>query len=90
MLPNTNPTNVHIWLKMNNLNKWTESKQRARHCPTAVGVVYMHDDSESVEDSFTIQLTDGRHHVLKQVTVKVLQVNDEKPQLTRLDQHFPV
>uniref|UniRef100_A0A3P9C444 Fras1 related extracellular matrix 1a n=1 Tax=Maylandia zebra TaxID=106582 RepID=A0A3P9C444_9CICH len=59
------------------------SKQRARHCPTAVGVVYVHDDSESVEDSFTIQLTDGRHHVLKQVTVKVLQVNDEKPQLTR-------
>lgn len=54
-----------------------------------MGVVYVHDDSESVEDSFTIQLTDGRHHVLKQVTVKVLQVNDEKPQLTRLDQHFP-
>lgn len=53
-----------------------------------MGVVYVHDDSESVEDSFTIQLTDGRHHVLKQVTVKVLQVNDEKPQLTRLDQHF--
>uniref|UniRef100_A0A3Q2V9Z3 Fras1 related extracellular matrix 1a n=1 Tax=Haplochromis burtoni TaxID=8153 RepID=A0A3Q2V9Z3_HAPBU len=49
----------------------------------AVGVVYVHDDSESVEDSFTIQLTDGRHHVLKQVTVKVLQVNDEKPQLIR-------
>ncbi|XP_006810522.1 FRAS1-related extracellular matrix protein 1-like, partial [Neolamprologus brichardi] len=49
----------------------------------AVGVAYVHDDSESVEDSFTIQLTDGRHQVLKQVTVKVLQVNDEKPQLIR-------
>lgn len=59
----------------------------ARHCPTDVEVLYVHDDSESVEDSFTIQLTDGRHRVLKQVMVKVLQVNDEKPRLIRWDQH---
>ncbi|XP_030579126.1 FRAS1-related extracellular matrix protein 1a isoform X2 [Archocentrus centrarchus] len=46
-------------------------------------LMYMHDDSENMEDSFTIQLTDGRHRLLKQVMVKVLQVNDERPQLIR-------
>ncbi|CAI5682307.1 unnamed protein product [Oreochromis niloticus] len=46
-------------------------------------VMYVHDDSESAEDSFTMQLTDGRHQVLKQVMVKVLRVNDEKPHLIR-------
>lgn len=51
-------------------------------------VMYVHDDSESAEDSFTMQLTDGRHQVLKQVMVKVLRVNDEKPHLIRLDQHL--
>ena len=40
-------------------------------------LMYMHDDSENMEDSFTIQLSDGRHQLHRQVMVKVLPVNDE-------------
>lgn len=47
--------------------------------------MYMHDDSENIEDSFTIQLTDGRHQLHRQVMVKVLPVNDEEPRIIRLD-----
>ncbi|XP_008304842.1 FRAS1-related extracellular matrix protein 1-like [Stegastes partitus] len=46
-------------------------------------VMYMHDDSENMEDSFTIQLTDGRHQLHRQVMVKVLPVNDEEPRVIR-------
>ncbi|XP_053199816.1 FRAS1-related extracellular matrix protein 1a [Scomber japonicus] len=46
-------------------------------------VMYMHDDSENMDDSFTIQLTDGRHQLNKQVMVKVQSVNDEKPHVIR-------
>lgn len=45
--------------------------------------MYMHDDSENTEDSFIIQVSDGRHQLQRQVTVKVLPVNDEKPQVIR-------
>ncbi|XP_031730137.1 FRAS1-related extracellular matrix protein 1a isoform X2 [Anarrhichthys ocellatus] len=44
-------------------------------------LMYMHDDSENKEDSFTIQLTDGRHQLQRQVMVKVLPVNDEEPRV---------
>ncbi|XP_056298988.1 FRAS1-related extracellular matrix protein 1a [Pseudoliparis swirei] len=46
-------------------------------------LMYMHDDSENTEDSFIIQVSDGRHQLQRQVTVKVLPVNDEKPQVIR-------
>uniref|UniRef100_A0AAQ5ZHE3 FRAS1-related extracellular matrix protein N-terminal domain-containing protein n=1 Tax=Amphiprion ocellaris TaxID=80972 RepID=A0AAQ5ZHE3_AMPOC len=46
-------------------------------------VMYMHDDSENMEDSFTIQLTDGRHKLHRQVMVKVQPVNDEEPRVNR-------
>ncbi|XP_041821251.1 FRAS1-related extracellular matrix protein 1a [Chelmon rostratus] len=46
-------------------------------------LMYMHDDSENMEDSFTIRLTDGRHHLHRQVMVKVLPVNDEEPRVIR-------
>ncbi|XP_059211374.1 FRAS1-related extracellular matrix protein 1a [Centropristis striata] len=46
-------------------------------------LMYMHDDSENMEDSFTIQLTDGRHQLQRQVMVKVLSVNDEEPHVIR-------
>ncbi|XP_037613686.1 FRAS1-related extracellular matrix protein 1a isoform X1 [Sebastes umbrosus] len=46
-------------------------------------LMYMHDDSENTEDSFTIQLTDGRHQLQRQVMVKVLPVNDEEPRVIR-------
>ncbi|KAJ0055746.1 hypothetical protein NL108_011334, partial [Boleophthalmus pectinirostris] len=48
-----------------------------------LGLMYMHDDSENMEDSFTIQLTDGKHKLQKQVMVKVLPVNDQEPQVIR-------
>ncbi|XP_044197505.1 FRAS1-related extracellular matrix protein 1a [Thunnus albacares] len=46
-------------------------------------LMYMHDDSENMDDSFTIQLTDGRHQLHRQVMVKVLPVNDEEPNVIR-------
>ncbi|XP_070711353.1 FRAS1-related extracellular matrix protein 1a [Pempheris klunzingeri] len=46
-------------------------------------LMYMHDDSENMEDSFTVQLTDGRHQLHRQVVVKVLPVNDEEPRVIR-------
>ncbi|XP_040887458.1 FRAS1-related extracellular matrix protein 1a [Toxotes jaculatrix] len=46
-------------------------------------LMYMHDDSENMEDTFTIQLTDGRHQLHRQVMVKVLPVNDEQPRTIR-------
>lgn len=51
--------------------------------------MYMHDDSENMEDSFTIQLTDGKHRLQRQVMVKVLPVNDEEPRVIRFDFHLP-
>ncbi|XP_077444873.1 FRAS1-related extracellular matrix protein 1a isoform X2 [Stigmatopora argus] len=46
-------------------------------------VAYAHDDSENLEDSFTVELTDGRHKIQRRVTVEVLPLNDEKPHLIR-------
>uniref|UniRef100_A0A6Q2YFW8 C-type lectin domain-containing protein n=1 Tax=Esox lucius TaxID=8010 RepID=A0A6Q2YFW8_ESOLU len=46
-------------------------------------IVFMHDDSETLKDSFTVQLTDGRHTVQEAVHVHVLPVNDERPWLLR-------
>ncbi|XP_073331288.1 FRAS1-related extracellular matrix protein 1a [Pagrus major] len=46
-------------------------------------LMYVHDDSENTEDSFTIQLTDSRHHLHRQVMVKVVPVNDEEPRVIR-------
>ncbi|XP_069576815.1 FRAS1-related extracellular matrix protein 1-like isoform X3 [Brachyistius frenatus] len=48
-----------------------------------IDLMYMHDDSENMEDSFTIQMTDGKHLLYRQVMVKVLPVNDEEPCVIR-------
>lgn len=48
-------------------------------------LMYMHDDSESVEDTFTVQLTDGNHQVQRLVAVKILPQNDEQPRVIRWD-----
>ncbi|XP_060686405.1 FRAS1-related extracellular matrix protein 1b isoform X1 [Hemiscyllium ocellatum] len=42
-------------------------------------LMYMHDDTETLKDSFTIQLTDGKHAVQETVHVSIILVNDEKP-----------
>ncbi|XP_048395823.2 FRAS1-related extracellular matrix protein 1b isoform X1 [Stegostoma tigrinum] len=42
-------------------------------------LMYMHDDTETLKDIFTIQLTDGKHTVQETVHVSIILVNDEKP-----------
>ncbi|KAG7327532.1 hypothetical protein KOW79_009138 [Hemibagrus wyckioides] len=46
-------------------------------------IMYMHDDTETREDTFTMQLTDGRHAVQGTAWVHILPVNDEKPRLIK-------
>lgn len=46
-------------------------------------LMYVHDDSESEQDGFIVQLSDGKHQLQKDVRVKVLPVNDEEPQIIR-------
>ncbi|KAM9330675.1 FRAS1-related extracellular matrix protein 1 [Gastrophryne carolinensis] len=46
-------------------------------------LAYMHDDSENLEDSFTIQLSDGIHQVQKTIFVTISGINDETPVLTK-------
>ncbi|XP_027739549.1 FRAS1-related extracellular matrix protein 1 [Empidonax traillii] len=46
-------------------------------------LMYMHDNSENLTDSFKIQLSDGKHKVLRTISVKVIPVNDEKPLLRK-------
>ncbi|XP_024650907.2 FRAS1-related extracellular matrix protein 1 isoform X3 [Macaca nemestrina] len=50
---------------------------------TGMRLTYMHDDSESLADDFTIQLSDGKHKILKTISVEVTPVNDEKPMLSK-------
>lgn len=64
------------------INQW-------HHWLSGADLMYMHDDSENMEDSFTIELTDGKHRLQRQVMVKVLPVNDEEPRVIRLDFHLP-
>uniref|UniRef100_A0A3P8UIS6 Fras1 related extracellular matrix 1b n=1 Tax=Cynoglossus semilaevis TaxID=244447 RepID=A0A3P8UIS6_CYNSE len=44
-------------------------------------IMYMHDDTETLEDAVALQLTDGVHTVRGTTRVTVLPVNDEKPRL---------
>ncbi|KAG7487845.1 hypothetical protein MATL_G00027620 [Megalops atlanticus] len=46
-------------------------------------IIYMHDDTETLKDAFTMQLTDGRHTVQGTARVRILPVNDEKPRLLK-------
>ncbi|XP_062985314.1 FRAS1-related extracellular matrix protein 1 [Elgaria multicarinata webbii] len=46
-------------------------------------LMYMHDDSDSLADGFSIQLSDGKHKVSKTISVEVIPVNDEKPVLSK-------
>ncbi|XP_005581754.3 FRAS1-related extracellular matrix protein 1 isoform X1 [Macaca fascicularis] len=50
---------------------------------TGMRLTYMHDDSENLADDFTIQLSDGKHKILKTISVEVTPVNDEKPMLSK-------
>ncbi|XP_063107425.1 FRAS1-related extracellular matrix protein 1 isoform X3 [Cavia porcellus] len=46
-------------------------------------LTYVHDDSESLADDFSIQLSDGKHEILRTISVEVTPVNDEKPTLSK-------
>ncbi|CAJ0938503.1 unnamed protein product [Ranitomeya imitator] len=46
-------------------------------------IVYTHDDTETRQDRFLVQLTDGKHTVQETLHVHITPVNDEKPQLIR-------
>lgn len=46
-------------------------------------LAYAHDDSESSADNFVIQLSDGKHKILKTVSVSITPVNDETPTLSK-------
>ncbi|KAA0712127.1 FRAS1-related extracellular matrix protein 1 [Triplophysa tibetana] len=46
-------------------------------------IMYMHDDTETLKDAFTIQLTDGGHTVQRTACVRIIPVNDEKPRLLK-------
>ncbi|KAF6124411.1 FRAS1 related extracellular matrix 1 [Phyllostomus discolor] len=46
-------------------------------------LAYVHDDSENLADDFTIQLSDGKHKILRTISVEVTPVNDAKPILTK-------
>ncbi|KAK2495096.1 hypothetical protein MC885_000941 [Smutsia gigantea] len=49
-----------------------------------MSLMYVHDGTESFADDFTIQLSDGKHKILKTISVEVTPVNDEKPTLSKV------
>lgn len=55
----------------------------SHHWLSGMNLMYIHDDSENMEDTFTIQLNDGRHQIQQQVAVKILPRNDEEPHVIR-------
>ncbi|XP_007954416.1 FRAS1-related extracellular matrix protein 1 [Orycteropus afer afer] len=50
---------------------------------TGMRLLYVHDDSETLADDFTIQLSDGKHKIIKTISVEVTPVNDQKPMLSK-------
>lgn len=50
-----------------------------RHAST---ILYQHDNSETTEDEFELELTDGMHNTSKTFIVMIIPVDDETPRLT--------
>lgn len=47
----------------------------------ASSIIYEHDDSETIEDSFDVILTDGKYLVQKTAMVMIIAVDDETPRM---------
>uniref|UniRef100_A0A8C5BJV7 FRAS1 related extracellular matrix 2b n=1 Tax=Gadus morhua TaxID=8049 RepID=A0A8C5BJV7_GADMO len=47
----------------------------------ASSIVYEHDDSETMEDSFDVVLTDGKFSVEKTVIIMIIPIDDETPRM---------
>ncbi|XP_024865417.1 FRAS1-related extracellular matrix protein 1b isoform X2 [Kryptolebias marmoratus] len=69
----------------------TEQLQRSLYITTftlqelkqGMKIMYVHDDTETLEDTVLLRLTDGIHTVEGTARVTVLPVNDNKPQLLK-------
>ncbi|MED6277048.1 FRAS1- extracellular matrix protein 2 [Characodon lateralis] len=44
-------------------------------------IIYEHDDSETLEDSFDIILTDGKYYVQKTAVIMIIPIDDETPRM---------
>ncbi|KAM5148134.1 LOW QUALITY PROTEIN: FRAS1-related extracellular matrix protein 1-like [Mantella aurantiaca] len=66
------------WGKGASLDSFTLDELRQ-----GMAFVYTHDDTDTAQDGFTVQLTDGKHTVQDTLYVRVVPVNDEKPSLIR-------
>ena len=45
-------------------------------------IVYEHDNSETIKDTFKVNVSDGKHSIEKEIAITVLPVDDETPRLT--------
>ncbi|XP_075037866.1 FRAS1-related extracellular matrix protein 1-like [Mixophyes fleayi] len=70
-----NPTEVNGELQIHSFT-WEELKG-------GMGIVYTHDDTDTLQDRFVVQLTDGKHTVQETLHVHIMAVNDERPHLIR-------
>ncbi|XP_026776488.3 FRAS1-related extracellular matrix protein 2-like [Pangasianodon hypophthalmus] len=57
-------------------------KFRLEQIQAASSIMYEHDGSETMNDTFRVRLTDGKHVVEKQIVVLILPVDDETPRLS--------
>ncbi|XP_004711328.1 FRAS1-related extracellular matrix protein 2, partial [Echinops telfairi] len=74
------PTHGHILNQLLNGTLLVESFTLDQIIESS-SIIYEHDDSETQEDSFVIELTDGKHSVEKRVLVLVIPVDDETPRM---------
>lgn len=74
------PTHGHIMNQLINGTVLVESFTLDQIIESS-SIIYEHDDSETQEDSFVIQLTDGKHSVEKTVLIMVIPVDDETPRM---------
>ncbi|XP_053806650.1 FRAS1-related extracellular matrix protein 2-like isoform X2 [Vidua chalybeata] len=73
----------HMGRKQHQVSRSIVSNLRADTDFPGLMLLYMHNDTESLEDSFTMQLTDGKRTVQGTLYIYIMPVNDEIPHLSR-------